>query len=173
MAGTATACPVEIEVERELGLHSKHEIEAFGIAEFNERCRESVTRYVDDWVALTERSGVWIDTDDAYWTMDNDYIESVWWLLRQMWEAGLLYEGHRVTPYCARCGTALSSHELGQPGAYRDVVDPSVFVRFPVVDRRRRPPGLDDDAVDPALQRRRRRRRRHPLRPPAGSRWRA
>ena len=90
--------PVEIEVEQELGLHSKHEIEAFGIAEFNERCRESVHRYVDDWVALTERSGVWIDTDDAYWTMDNDYIESVWWLLRQMWEAGLLYEGHRVTP---------------------------------------------------------------------------
>ncbi|HEX6785767.1 MAG TPA: class I tRNA ligase family protein, partial [Acidimicrobiales bacterium] len=127
--------PVEIEVERELGLHSKREIEAFGIAEFNERCRESVTRYVDDWVALTERAGVWIDTDDAYWTMDNDYIESVWWLLRQMWEGGLLYEGHRVTPYCARCGTALSSHELGQPGAYRDVVDPSVFVRFPVVDR--------------------------------------
>jgi len=127
--------PVEIEVERELGLHSKREIEAFGIAEFNERCRESVARYVDDWVALTERSGVWIDTDDAYWTMDNDYIESVWWLVRQLWDAGLLYEGHRVTPYCARCGTALSSHELGQPDVYRDVVDPSVFVRFPVIDR--------------------------------------
>ena len=80
----------------------------------------------------------------------NDYIESVWWLLRQMWDKGLLYEGHRVVPYCARCGTALSSHEMGQPGVYRDVVDPSVYVRFPVIDdrRRRRPPGVDDHAVD-------------------------
>ena len=127
--------PVEIEVEKELGLSSKHDIEAYGVAAFNERCRESVSRYVEDWIALTERSGIWFDTEHAYWTMSNDFIESVWWLVRQLWDAGLLYEGHRVTPYCPRCGTALSSHELGQPGAYRDVVDPSVFVRFPVVDR--------------------------------------
>ena len=126
--------PVELEVEKELGLSTKHDIEAYGIAEFNRRCRESVTRYVEDWSRLTERSGVWIDTADAYWTLSNDYVESVWWLLAQMWEQGLLYEGHRVVPYCSRCGTALSSHELGQPGAYRDVVDPSIYVRFPLVD---------------------------------------
>ena len=127
--------PVELEVEKELGLQTKHDIEAYGIAEFNQRCRDSVQRYVEDWSALTSRSGTWIDTADAYWTLSNDYIESVWWLLRQMWDHDLLYEGHRVVPYCARCGTALSSHELGQPDVYRDVVDPSVYVRFPVVDR--------------------------------------
>ncbi len=127
--------PVELEVEKELGLSTKHDIEAFGIAEFNQRCRDSVHRYVEDWSALTSRSGVWIDTADAYWTLTNDYIESVWWLLKQLWEKGLLYEGHKVSPYCARCGTALSSHELGQPDVYRDVVDPSVYVRFPLVDR--------------------------------------
>ena len=127
--------PVELEVEKELGLSTKHEIEAFGIAEFNRRCRESVHRYVADWEALTERAGVWIDTADAYWTLDNSYIESVWWLVRQLWDKGLLYEGHKVSPYCGRCGTALSSHELGQPDVYRDVVDPSVYVRFPVEDR--------------------------------------
>ncbi|MBU6328718.1 MAG: isoleucine--tRNA ligase [Acidobacteria bacterium] len=127
--------PVELEVEKELGLSTKQEIEAFGIAEFNRRCRESVQRYVTDWTALTERSGVWIDTADAYWTLDNSYVESVWWLIRQLWDKGLLYEGHKVSPYCGRCGTALSSHELGQPDVYRDVVDPSVYVRFPLVDR--------------------------------------
>ena len=94
-------------------------------------------RYVEDWSALTERSGVWIDTADAYWTLSNDYIESVWWLLRQMWDKGLLYEGHRVSPYCARCGTALVGHEVAQ--GYRDVVDPSVYVRFPLTARRARP----------------------------------
>ena len=127
--------PVELEVEKELKLSSKAEIEAYGIAEFNRHCRESVQRYVTDWTALTERSGVWIDTADAYWTLDNSYIESEWWLLRQLWDRGLLYEGHKVSPYCGRCGTALSSHELGQPDVYRDIVDPSVYVRFPVVDR--------------------------------------
>ncbi|MCI3949119.1 MAG: Isoleucyl-tRNA synthetase, partial [Acidimicrobiales bacterium] len=124
--------PVELEVEKELGLRSKDGIESYGIGRFNERCRESVTRYVQDFIELTERSGVWIDTDDAYWTLSNDYIESVWSLLRRMWDDGLLYEGHRVSPYCPRCGTALSSHEMGQPGVYRDVTDPSVYVRFPL-----------------------------------------
>ena len=127
--------PVEIEVEKELGFTNKSQIEAYGIDRFNARCRESVQRYVGDWEALTERAGVWIDTKDAYWTLSNDYVESVWWLLKQLYDRGLLYEGHRVIPYCSRCGTALSSHELGQPGAYRDVTDPSVYVRFPVVDR--------------------------------------
>jgi isoleucyl-tRNA synthetase len=126
--------PVELEVEKALGLHSKHEIEAYGVAEFNQHCRDSVHRYVEDWAALTTRSGTWIDTDDAFWTLSNDYIESVWWLLSQLWQKGLLYEGHKVSPYCARCGTALSSHEMGQPDVYRDVVDPSVYVRFPLAD---------------------------------------
>ena len=127
--------PVELEVEKELGLSTKYEIEAFGIAEFNRRCRESVLRYVTDWEQLTERAGVWIDTADAYWTLDNSYVESVWWLIRQLWDKGLLYEGHKVSPYCGRCGTALSSHELGQPDVYRDIVDPSVYVRFPIDGR--------------------------------------
>jgi isoleucyl-tRNA synthetase len=127
--------PVEVQVEQELGIHDKHQIEAYGIAEFNRLCRESVHRYVADFEALTRRIGMWLDTDDAYWTLDNSYIETVWWLFRQMWDAGDIYEGHKVVPYCGRCGTALSSHELGQPGAYRDVTEPSVYVRFPVVDR--------------------------------------
>lgn len=124
--------PVEIAVEKELGLADKRDTEAYGIARFNERCRESVQRHVEEFAALTERAAVWIDTKDAYWTLHNDYIESVWWLLRQLWDRDLLYEGHRVSPYCARCGTALSSHEVAQ--GYRDVTDISVFVRFPLVD---------------------------------------
>ena len=124
--------PVELEVERELGISQKPEIEAYGIAEFNQRCRESVHRYVEDWVDLTARAGVWIDTADAYWTLDNGYVESVWWLVRQLWDAGLLYEDFKVTPYCGRCGTALSSHEVAQ--GYEDVTEPSVYVRFPLRD---------------------------------------
>src|SRR4051794_35691059 len=123
--------PVEIEVEKELGFTAKHQIEEFGIAEFNQRCRDSVHRYVEDWSALTSRSGVWIDTKDAYWTLSNDYVESVWWLVKQMWERDLLYEGHRVSPYCTRCGTALSSHEMGQPDVYQDVSDQTAYVRSP------------------------------------------
>ncbi|HUQ62895.1 MAG TPA: isoleucine--tRNA ligase [Acidimicrobiales bacterium] len=126
--------PVEIEIEKELGFTHKDQIEEYGIDRFNQRCRESVHTYVEDWAALTERSGVWIDTKGAYWTLSNDYIESVWWLLKQLFDAGLLYEGHRVSPYCPRCGTALSSHELGQPGAYKEVTDASVYVRFPLID---------------------------------------
>ena len=124
--------PVELEIEKELGFQSKEDIERFGVAEFNERCRESVLRYIDEWNRLTERIGFWIDTDDAYFTLDNDYIESVWWSLRQVFDKGLLTEGHRVVPYCPRDGTALSSHEVAL--GYKDVVDPSVFVRFPVED---------------------------------------
>jgi isoleucyl-tRNA synthetase len=126
--------PVEVEVEKALGITNKHEIVDYGIEAFNQRCRESVQRYVEDWSALTARIGMWIDTADAYWTLTNEYIESVWWIVRQMWDRGLVYEGLKVVPYCGRCGTALSSHELGQPGAYRDVTEPSIYVRFPVVD---------------------------------------
>ncbi len=126
--------PVELEVERQLGISSKHEIEEYGIAEFNQRCRESVFSYVEEWNRLTERIGFWIDLDDAYVTLANEYIESVWWALRQIWDNELLYEGHKVVPYCPRCGTALSSHEVAQ--GYKDVVDPSIYVRFPVIEPR-------------------------------------
>ena len=122
--------PVEIAVEQELGITSKAEIEAYGIAEFNAKCRASVFTFLEDWDALTERIGFWIDLDAAYRTLDTEYVESVWWALQRIHEKGLLYEGHRVVPYCPRCGTALSSHEVAQ--GYRDVVDPSVYVRFPV-----------------------------------------
>ncbi len=124
--------PVELEVEKELGFSGKQQIEEYGIAEFNQRCRESVHRYVGDFEALSTRIGMWIDTDDAYWTLDNSFIESVWWHLRTMWDKGLIYEGFRVVPYCGRCGTALSSHEVAQ--GYQDVTEPSVYVRFPLVD---------------------------------------
>ncbi|MBX5468571.1 MAG: isoleucine--tRNA ligase [Thermoleophilaceae bacterium] len=122
--------PVEIAIEQELGFTKKDDIERYGVAEFNARCREAVLAYIDEWNALTERIGFWIDTDDAYYTLDNKYIESVWWSLKQVWEQGLLYEGNKVVPYCPRDGTALSSHEVSL--GYEDVVDPSVYVRFPV-----------------------------------------
>ena len=125
---------MELAVEAELGFTSKDDIERYGIAEFNARCREKVLSHVADWNKLTERIGFWIDLDNAYRTLDNDYIESVWWALRTIHDKGLLYERLKVVPYCTRDGTTLSSHELGQPGAYQDVVDPSVYVRFPVTD---------------------------------------
>ncbi len=122
--------PVEITVEQELGISSKEEIEEYGIAEFNAKCRQSVFTFLEEWDRLTERIGFWIDLDDAYRTLDDGYIESVWWALRQIWDKGLLYEGHKVVPYCPRCGTSLSSHEVAQ--GYKDVIDPSVYVRFGV-----------------------------------------
>ncbi|HEU4393597.1 MAG TPA: isoleucine--tRNA ligase [Solirubrobacterales bacterium] len=125
--------PVEIEVEKQLGIASKQEIEEFGIAEFNRRCRESVFAYVEEWNRLTERIGFWIDLDDPYVTLDDPYIESVWWSLRKLWDEERLYEGHKVVPYCPRCGTALSSHEVAQ--GYKDVEDPSIYVRFPLLDQ--------------------------------------
>jgi isoleucyl-tRNA synthetase len=122
--------PVELEVEKELGIASKADIERYGVAEFNAKCRESVLRYIDEFGRLTERIGFWIDTDDAYFTLSNDYVESVWWSLKQVFEKGLLVEGQRVVPYCTRCGTGLSSHEVAQ--GYEDTIDPSVYVRFPL-----------------------------------------
>ena len=123
--------PVELEVEKQLGISSKQEIEEFGIAEFNQRCRTSVFEYVEEWNKLTERIGFWIDLDDPYVTLEDDYIESVWWSLRKLWDDGRLYEGHKVVPYCPRCGTALSSHEVAL--GYEDVKDPSIYVRFPLL----------------------------------------
>ena len=124
--------PVELEVEKEIATRSKRDIEAFGIAEFNRLCRESVTRYVDDWERLTERLGFWIDTSDAYWTMNTEYIESVWWSLKQLHSRGLLFESDRVTTYCPRCGTPLSDAEVAM--GYAEVEDPSVFVKFTVTE---------------------------------------
>jgi isoleucyl-tRNA synthetase len=122
--------PVELEVEREIGTTGKRDIEAFGIAEFNRRCRESVARYVDDWERLSDRIGMWIDLDDAYWTMHTDYIESVWWSLQRLHERGLLVEADKVTAYCPRCGTALSDAEVAL--GYETVEDPSVFLKLPL-----------------------------------------
>ena len=128
--------PVELQVEKEIGSTGKADIERYGIEAFNARCRESAMSHISDWNRLTERIAFWVDLDDAYRTMDPDYVESVWWALKSLWDQGLLYEGHKVVPYCPRCGTALSSHELGLPGGYLDIVDPSLYVRFPVVDPR-------------------------------------
>ncbi|TBT88600.1 isoleucine--tRNA ligase [Propioniciclava sinopodophylli] len=122
--------PVELAVEKELGFSGKADIEAYGVEAFNERCRASVTRHVDAWTGLTERMGYWVNMDEAYWTMSTDYVQSVWWSLKQIHDAGLLVEDYRVAPYCPRCGTTLSDHELAQ--GYEDVTDPSVYVRFPL-----------------------------------------
>jgi isoleucyl-tRNA synthetase len=122
--------PVEVAVEKELGLTSKRDIEAYGITAFNARCRESVLRHVDAFAEFTERMGYWIDLSQAYRTMDPRYIESVWWSLREIYDKGLLVRDFRISPYCPRCGTPLSDHEMGQPDVYRTVADPSVIVRF-------------------------------------------
>jgi isoleucyl-tRNA synthetase len=124
--------PVEVAVEKELGLSGKKDIEAYGVAEFNARCRESVLRHVDAFSALTTRMGYWIDLSAAYRTMDPQYVESVWWALATIYNKGLLVRDFRISPYCPRCGTGLSDHEMGQPDVYREVTDPSVTVRFRV-----------------------------------------
>ncbi len=122
--------PVEIAVEKELGFSGKPDIEAYGIAEFNARCRESVERHVADFSELTDRMGYWVDMSTAYWTMNPEYVESVWWSLKTIFDKGLLTEDHRVAPYCPRCGTGLSDHEVAQ--GYETVTDPSVYVSLPV-----------------------------------------
>ena len=122
--------PVELEVEKALHISGKFDIEnEIGVERFNRLCRESVYKYVDNWVAFSQRMAFWLDYDNAYWTLTSDYIQSVWWALGEMWKQGLIYKGFRVAPYCPRCATPLSSHELAQ--GYRDnVPDPSVFIRF-------------------------------------------
>jgi isoleucyl-tRNA synthetase len=122
--------PVELAVETELGFTGKPDIEAYGIAEFNAKCRENVQRHVDAFEAMSERMGYWADYENAYWTMRADYVESVWWALKQIFDKGLLVEDFRVAPYCPRCGTGLSDHELAQ--GYETVTDPSVYVRLPL-----------------------------------------
>jgi isoleucyl-tRNA synthetase len=125
--------PVEIAVEKKLGFNNKRQIEEYGIDKFNELCRKSVFDYIQDWERLTDRIAFWVDLDDAYVTYTNDYIESVWWILKSFWDRDLLFRGYKIVPYCPRCGTPLSDHEVAL--GYADATDPSVFVRLPLVDK--------------------------------------
>ena len=125
--------PVELEIEKSLGISGKEQIEEYGVENFVKKCKESVFTYVHMWEEMTEKVGFWVDMDNPYVTYHNEYIESVWWALKQMWEKGLLYEGHKVMPYCPRCGTALSSHEVAQ--GYKDVKDLTCIAKFKVLDR--------------------------------------
>jgi isoleucyl-tRNA synthetase len=122
--------PVELAVENELGLKSKREIEDYGIAEFNKRCRQNVLRYVKEWEELTDRIGFWIDMKHPYITFDNGYIETCWWIIKTLWDKGLVYQGYKVTPHCPRCGTSLSSHEVAL--GYDEADDPSIYIKFEV-----------------------------------------
>ncbi|MCL2058860.1 MAG: isoleucine--tRNA ligase [Oscillospiraceae bacterium] len=125
--------PVELEVEKMLGIDGKPQIEEYGVAPFIEKCKESVWAYKSNWQDMSERVAYWADMDNAYVTYTNDYIESVWWSLKQIWDRGLIYQGHKVVPFCPRCGTALSSHEVAQ--GYKDVVEPSIYVKFKVAGK--------------------------------------
>ena len=125
--------PVEIEVEKQLGFNNKQQIEEYGIDKFNELCKKSVFTYIQDWERLTDRIAFWVDLEDAYVTYTNEYIESVWWILKNFWEKDLLFKGYKIVPYCPRCGTPLSDHEVAL--GYDEVTDPSVFVRLPLVDK--------------------------------------
>ncbi|HTK60583.1 MAG TPA: class I tRNA ligase family protein [Candidatus Baltobacteraceae bacterium] len=122
--------PVELEVEKQLGLKNKKDVEAYGVEKFNEKCRESVWKYLDEWVKMTQRMGYWVDLEHPYVTYKNEYVESVWNIVSEIEKRGLLYKGHKIVPYCARCGTALSSHEVAQ--GYKEVTETSVYVRFKV-----------------------------------------
>jgi isoleucyl-tRNA synthetase len=124
--------PVELEVERKLGLSNKTQIEEYGIAKFNEQCKESVSGYLKNWNKMTERIAYWADLEHPYVTMDNDYMETCWWTIKQLWDKGLIYQGYRVTPHCPRCGTSLSSHEVAQ-GYEENTEDPSVYPKFRVI----------------------------------------
>ncbi|RMG68798.1 MAG: isoleucine--tRNA ligase [Calditrichaeota bacterium] len=124
--------PVEIEVEKELGIQGKEDIEKYGVARFNQKCRESVFRYKKDWDDLTRRIGYWLDLEHPYITFENEYIQSVWWILKTFFDRGLLYQGFKILPYCPRCETPLSSHEVSL--GYREVPDPSIYVKVPLRD---------------------------------------
>ena len=125
--------PVELEIEKKLGISGKEQIEEYGVEKFVKQCKESVFTYVSMWEEMTNKVGYWVDMENPYVTYHNDYIESVWWALKQMWEKGLLYEGHKVMPYCPRCGTALSSHEVAQ--GYKDVKDLTCIAKFKVIGK--------------------------------------
>ena len=122
--------PVELEIEKKLSISGKHEIEEFGISKFVHECKDNVFKYVSMWKEMSDKIGYWVDMDDPYVTYHNDYIESVWWAFKKMWEKDLLYKGHKILPYCPRCGTGLSSHEVAQ--GYKDVKDNTVIAKFKV-----------------------------------------
>ena len=124
--------PVELEVEKSLGIDGKPEIEKYGIEPFIKKCKESVFKYKSEWEKMSDRIGYWVDMEDPYVTYDDNYIESIWWFLKQVHEKGLLYKGHKIVPYCPRCGMALSSHEVAQ--GYKDVEEKSIFVKFRTVE---------------------------------------
>jgi len=125
--------PVELEVEKMLGIDGKQEIEKYGIEPFIAKCKESVWKYKGEWEKMSDRVGYWADMNEPYVTYDDNYIESVWWAIKTIAEKGLLYKGHKIVPYCPRCGTALSSHEVAQ--GYKDVKEISVFVKFKMKGR--------------------------------------
>ena len=125
--------PVENLIEKALGLNSKTDIEKYGVAKFNEACRSSVLRYVKEWRSIVTRLGRWVDFDNDYKTMDPDYMESIWWIMKELWDKDLIYEGHYILPYCPRCSTVLSTHELSL-GGYKDVHDPAITIRFKVTE---------------------------------------
>ncbi len=122
--------PVEIEIEKELGFNNKRQIEEYGIAKFNRKARESVWKYTKEWEEMTRRMGFWLDMDHPYVTYHTDYMESIWYILKQIWDKGLLYQAHKVVPFCVRCGTPLSAHEVAQ--GYKKVTEQSVYLKFPV-----------------------------------------
>ena len=124
--------PVEIEVEKQLKLESKQDVIAYGIEKFNQKCRESVFKYLDDWNIITRRTGYWLDLENAYVTLKNDYIETVWWILKNFYDRDLIYKGYKIVPFCPRCGTGLSSHEVAQ--GYEEVKDPSIFIKVKAAD---------------------------------------
>ncbi|MDR2757997.1 MAG: isoleucine--tRNA ligase [Spirochaetaceae bacterium] len=138
--------PVENLIEKEIGLNSKTDIERYGVAAFNEACRASVLRYVREWREVITRLGRWVDFDHDYKTMDRDYMETIWWIMKSLWERGLLYEGHYILPYCPRCATVLSNHELNL-GGYKDVHDPAITVRFKVKEGGGLPPRSGEGAL--------------------------
>jgi isoleucyl-tRNA synthetase len=133
--------PVEVEVCKELGIHSKEEIEAYGVEKFIQKCQQSVWRYMREWERMTERIGFWVDLDKAYVTYHQIYVESVWWSLKNLFDRGLLYQGHKIVWWWAQGGTALSSGEVGE--GYRSVADPSVYVKFPLWNAQRAKESFD------------------------------
>ena len=122
--------PVELEVEKKLGLDGKQDIEKYGVEPFIKQCKDSVFKYTSEWKTMSDRLGYWCDMDNPYVTYHDDYIESEWWAIKEIWKKGLLYKGYKIVPYCPRCGTALSSHEVAQ--GYKDVTEKSVYVKFKI-----------------------------------------